>query len=75
MRYVKTIILAVLASSLAACSWIPPTNEQPPKLPSPDLRPLDSNAPDAGDVVDTEKQVWPDDAAPVVVPPGLQKSS
>ncbi|HVV69284.1 MAG TPA: hypothetical protein VHE99_09695 [Gammaproteobacteria bacterium] len=75
MRYGKIITIAALVSSLAACSWIPPTNEQPPKLPSPDLRPLDSNAPDAQGVVDTEKQVWPDDAAPVVVPPGLQKSS
>jgi hypothetical protein len=73
VRYGKTIILTVMVAGLTACSWIPPTNEQPPGLPAPDLQTLHSNAPDAKDIGDAETQVWPDDAAPAVVPPGLQK--
>ncbi len=74
MQYGKIIILAVLGSSLAACAWIPPTNEEPPNLPPADVQPLQPNAPNAQDMVDSDSSVSRDDSAPVVVPPALSKA-
>lgn len=88
-KEIPGIMIGISTAFLVACTYIPPSDDQPPVLPPQSADPLQCTNVDAcqppqghdiikNDVAADDMQDSPDsgdkdNSAPVVVPPGLQK--